>query len=591
MTFEFWYTTILFIAMIVILVRELVEAEIAIFSVLILLLIGGVINVKQTFIGFSNEGMLTIALLFIVASAIHNSGAISRLNKLIFGKSESGITSKLFRLLFPVAGISAFMNNTPVVAILTPTIRSWADRTHYSASKFLMPISFAAILGGMCTLVGTSTNLIIYGLMIDFGMEGLGLFEISKVGVPIAIIGLLYIIFFGNKLLPEHKKTMSTLEDNTREFFIELKVIESYPHIGKSIEEAGLRHLKGLYLFEIERDDEIITPARPTEIIQLDDRLFFTGLPKTILDLQKTPGLQLLKDCTFDLKQYDSSQIRPFEAVVSVSSPLIGKKIRNSNFRETYNAVIIAIHRNGARINKKIGDIIIHSGDTLLLLADKKFYNEWYASSDFFLISRSEQVPSKPRWQAILSVFSLGVMIILILFKILPIVAAAGIAATVLLFTRTITTLEARHSIDFRVIIIIASSLGLAEALTESGVAQFLANSIVAAGGTFGPLGVITALFIITSIFTNFMTNNATAAILFPIVFASAQQMQADPRPFIIALAIATSASFATPISYQTNLMVYGPGGYTFKDFFRVGFPLQIFVTIAAIVLINYFYY
>jgi di/tricarboxylate transporter len=352
-----------------------------------------------------------------------------------------------------------------------------------------------------------------------------------------------------------------------------------------------LRHLKCLFLFQIEREKLIIAPAKPTERLLLNDRLFFTGLPKTILELQKTPGLQLLKDETFDLKQYDSSQVRPFEAVVSPSSPLIGKNVRNSKFREKFNAVIIAIHRNGSRIDKKIGDIVLQSGDTLLVLAERDFYNRWYASNEFYLISRSEVVPSKPNWQVGLAIFALLGLILLTIFKVLPIVAAAGVATALLLISRTISPEEARQSVDFRVLVIIAAALGIAEGLRNSGVAEFFAQQIVSVSSSFGPMGVITGLFIITSILTNFMTNNATAGMIFPITFAAAQQIGSDPRPFILALAIAASASFVTPISYQANLMVYGPGGYRFKDFLRIGIPLQIFVMFFSVILINYFYF
>ncbi|MBN1408596.1 MAG: SLC13 family permease [Calditrichaceae bacterium] len=591
MPFEFWYTLIIFILMTIFIIRDIVETEIVMFSAVIFLLAGKVITIKQAFVGFSNVGMLTIGMMFVIAGALYHSGAIAQLNKFIFGKNKTGVTGKLIHLLFPVAAVSAFMNNTPVVAILIPAIRSWAERSHFSASKFLIPVSYAAILGGMCTLIGTSTNLIIYGLMIDFGMEGMGLFEISVIGIPIAVLGLIYIIFIGHRSLPEHKESFTMIEEKTREFVIQLKITESYPHIGKTIEEAGLRHLQGLFLFQIYRDNQIIAPAKPTQKLKQGDRLFFTGLPKTILELQKTPGLELLRDSTFDLKQYDASMVRPYEAVISASSPLIGKNVRNSKFREHYNAVIIAIHRNGTRIKKKIGDIILQSGDTLLLLAEKDFYHQWYASNDFYLISQSEAVPSKPKWQVLVSMASLALLLALMIFKILPLVAAAGLAVVLVLVTRAISPYEARQSIDFRVLVIIASAFGIAEGLRASGVAEFIAQAVVLAGESFGSIGVIAGIFIITSILTNFMTNNATAAMVFPITFAAAQQIHADPRPFILALAIAASASFATPISYQTNLMVYGPGGYTFKDFFKIGFPLQVLVMAAAIILLEIFYF
>ncbi|MEJ2543875.1 MAG: SLC13 family permease [Calditrichaceae bacterium] len=591
MPFEFWYTLVIFSLMIVFIIREIVDTEIVMFSAVILLVVGKVITIEQAFVGFSNVGMLTIGLLFVIAGALHHSGAIALLNNFIFGKKRSGIKSKLTRILFPVAAVSAFMNNTPVVAILIPAVRSWADRNNFSASKFLIPLSYAAILGGMCTLIGTSTNLIIYGLMIDFGMEGMGLFEISKLGIPVAILGLLYIIFIGYRILPEHKESFTMIEEKTREFVIQLKITESYPHIGKTIEEAGLRHLQGLFLFQIFRDNQMIAPAKPTQKLKVSDRLFFTGLPKTILELQKTPGLELLKDSTFDLKQYDSTMVRPYEAVISTSSPLIGKNVRNSNFRENYNAVIIAIHRNGTRINKKIGDIVLQSGDTLLLLAGKDFYRKWYTSNDFYLISQSEVVPSKPKWQVFVSFASIALLLILMIFKILPLVAAAGLAVILVLATRAISPYEARQSIDFRVLVVIASAFGIAEGLRSSGVAEFIAQAIVYGGESFGMIGFTAGIFIITGICNYFITNSATAAIVFPIIFVAAQQINVDPRPFIIALAIAASDSFATPISYQTNLMVYGPGGYTFKDFFKIGFPMQILVMVTAIILFQIFYF
>lgn len=590
MDFAFWYTLGILIIMSIALVKEWMEVEIIIFSALILLLAGQVITVKEAFAGFSNEGMLTIGLLFVIAGALHNSGAIQQLNRRIFGDRPLGLIRVLLKLLFPVAGISAFMNNTPVVAILIPVVRNWTDKVNIAPSKLFIPLSYAAILGGMCTLIGTSTNLIIHGLMIDFGMPGMSLFEISKVGVPVALIGILYIVFVSRWLLPDRKEAFSGRED-VREFVIELKVAEEYQNIGKTIEEAGLRHLTGLFLFQIERQGKIIAPAAPTEEILLNDRLFFTGLPKTILELQKTPGLQLLKDSTFDLKQYDASQIHPFEAVVSASSPLIGKNVRESNFRSTYNAVIIAIHRNGSRINRKIGDIVIHPGDTLLLLADKQFYKNWYNSKEFYLVSQTETVPSRPFWQRYLSIAVLVAMVVSVVTNLLPIMTAAGLAVMLMIVTRTISRSEVIRSVDFRVLVIIAAAFGIAEALDNSGLAGFIAHGIVAYTESFGVIGVLSGIFIVTSLYTNIMTNNATAALVFPIAFAAAQELQMDPRPFLITLAIAASASFVTPISYQTNLMVYGPGGYKFIDFIRIGLPLQIIVTVVSIGLIYGIYF
>ncbi len=589
--FKMWYTLSLLIIMSVLLILDIIELEVLFFSILLLLLMGKIITLEEAFAGFSNVGMLTIALLFVIAGALSNTGMLKQISPIILGKENTSISRKLLRLLFPVSIISAFINNTPVVAMFIPTIRSWTEKHHYAPSKYLIPLSYGAILGGMCTLIGTSTNLIIHGLMIDYGMEGLGFFEISKIGIPVAILGILFTSFLGHRLLPNRKEPLIELGEHTREFVIELKVTPEYENIGKTIENAGLRRLKGLFLFQIERNGRRIAPAKPDEKILLDDRLFFTGVPKTILELQKIPGLQLTKDSHFNLKQYDSAEISTFECVVSPGSPLVGKTVRDSDFRSKYEAVIIAIHRHGERIAKKIGDIGLRPGDTLLLLAGKNFYKKWYHSKDFYLIAVAETLPSKPQWRGYVSVGVFFMMIILTVANILPLLSAAGLGVIILVLTRTANTGEVRRTIDWRVLIIIAMSLGIANAVKESGLADVLAHIIVRIGDHFGVLGVLASIYFFTSIYTVVITNNAAAAMLFPIAVSAASAINADQRGFAIAIMIAASASFATPISYQTNLMVYGPGGYRFRDYLMIGAPLQLGMGVIAIALIYYFYF
>ncbi len=591
MTFEFWYTATLLLIMTVFLVKAWIEIEIVMFSVLLLLLIGKVVTLKEAFAGFSNEGLLTIALLFVVAGALENSGMINQITPAIFGSKRTAVWRKLLRMSLPMAALSAFINNIPQVAIFIPVIKSWAERNNYAPSKFLIPLSFSVILGGICTLIGTSTNLIVHGLMLEAGMEGVGFFEIAKVGIPVTLAGIMFISFFGDYLLPNRKEPLVELGDQTREFVIELKVTAEYKNIGKSIEDAGLRHLQGLFLFQIERPGEIIAPARPEEKIMLDDRLFFTGLPKTILELQKTPGLQLLKDSQFDLKNYDSEQMKTFECVVSSGSPLIGKTVRESNFRSAYAAVIIAIHRHGKRIANKIGDIILRPGDTLLLLAEKNFYKKWYNSKDFYLVARADTIPSKPPWRGYFSLVLFVAMIVLAALEILPLLTAAGLAAIVLLLTRTVGGREAQNLIDWRVLIMIAMSFGIAAGVEKSGLAAAIANELVKLGRNFDVFGVMASVFITTSLCTTFVTNNAAAVMLFPIGISAAASIQADPRAFAITVMIAASSSFVNPISYQTNLMVYGPGGYKFIDFVKIGLPLQILYGVVAMILIYHFYF
>jgi di/tricarboxylate transporter len=589
--FAFWYTLVLLVLMTVVLIKEIIDADIAIFSVLLLLVVGRVIDVKEAFAGFSNSGMLTVGFLFIVARALQETGVLNRMGDILLGAHIKGTSIKLLRFLFPVSFVSAFFNNTPIVAVLIPVIHSWARKRNISASKYFIPLSYAAILGGTCTLIGTSTNLVVHGLMIEKGVRGMSFFEISPVGIPLMIIGVIVVSLVGHRLLPDRKEPMAELGDNVREYVIELKVEPDYQHAGRSIEEAGLRHLKGLFLFQIERNQRRIAPVGHDETIEVGDRLFFTGLPITIIELQKTAGLTVLKDWRFDLKNYDSDEVGSFEAVISNTSPLIGHNVRESNFRSRYNAVILAIHRSGERIHKKVGDIVLRAGDTLLILARRRFLKDWYNSRDFYLVSESEQIPSKPRGYASFSLCILVLMILSMVLGILPILASASIAAMILILSKCIHPNEARKSVQWNILLIIASSFGIAEALDNSGLAHFLANNLILAVGSLGILGILAGVYFMTSLYTEIITNNAAAALIFPIALSAATQAGIDPRPLLIAVALGGSASFATPLGYQTNLMVYGAGRYKFKDFLRIGIPMNIFIGCVAIALIYMLYF
>lgn len=588
--FDFWYTAGLVVLMTFALIKEIFEAEIVIFSTLVLLVVGGVISVDEAFMGFSNHGMLTVGFLFIVAGALQRTGVLNRLGQILLGGNKSSVSLKLIRFLYPVSFLSAFFNNTPIVAMLIPSIRYWARKKNYALSKFLIPLSYATILGGMCTLIGTSTNLVIHGLMIQNGYQGFSLFEITKISLPIALIGIAFVALVSHRFLPSRKEPLAELNQHTREFVIEMKVLPEYQHINQTIENAGLRHLKGLFLFQIERDHQWIVPVEPTERILIGDRLFFTGLPETIIELQKTPGLSLLKECHFDLKFYDSDYIKSYEVVVAPNSPLIGKNVRESAFRNRYDAVIIAIHRSGERIREKIGDVVLKAGDTLLILGKRGFLTKWYHSRDFNLVSESAEIPSKPKWYSSFSLVILIGMVIAMAANIFPILVAVCLAAVILLLSKCITIQDAWKSVEWNVLLIIASAFGISQALTNSGVAQYIATGIVDVLGSAGVIGLLAGIYFTTSLYTEIITNNAAAALMFPIAMAVPVQAGLDPRPFFIAVAVAASASFATPIGYQTNLMVYGPGGYKFRDYLKIGIPMNLAVGVLAIFFLYVFF-
>lgn len=588
--FTSWYSALLSVLLTIVLIKEYIEAEIAVFTVLLLMIAGGVIDVEEAFAGFSNHGMLTVGFLFIVAGALQRTGVLERIGDSLLGK-EGKTTAKLLRLLPPVSAISAFFNNTPIVAMLIPAVTAWVRKNRAPVSKFLIPLSYAAILGGTCTLIGTSTNLVVHGLMLEKGLPGMGFFEISIVGIPVAVVGLSIIIFAGHKLLPDRQDPIIHLGEHIREFVVVMQVTTGYKHIGASIEKAGLRHLKGLFLFQVERNGELKTPVSPREKIQLFDYLFFTGLPETIMELQKVRGLSLLKAKTFDLQHFDSDGYGTFEVVISPNSPLIGKNVRESKFRSSYDAVIIAIHRSGERIKKKIGDIVLREGDTLLILGRNDFLEQWYHSRDFYLVSKSVSINSKPRWYSYFSLSVLAGMIAAMASGLVPVIAAAGGAAVLLILSGCITVQDARNSIDWKVLLIIASAFGIAKGLDNSGLSDFLAKKILASAGQFGIPGLLAAIYFITNVYTEIITNNAAAALLVPVVLSTANQAGIDPLPLLIAVAIGASASFATPIGYQTNLMVYGPGGYRFRDFLKAGIPMNIIIGITAVTIIYFLYY
>ncbi|NOY59347.1 MAG: SLC13 family permease [Calditrichaeota bacterium] len=591
MSFEFWYTTIIIVLMSIALTKEFYKPALIVFTALLLLIIGNVVSIDEAFSGFSNKGMLTVGFLFIVSAALQSSGAFENIILQILGNGNTSTFVRYIRFLFPVAGLSAFLNNTPIVASLIPIVKSWTKKNNLTASKFLIPLSYAAILGGVTTLIGTSTNLIIHGMLLEHGYPGFSFFEITKIGLPVAILGLLFIALVGHRLLPSRKEPIVQLDENTREFVVEMKVGEEYPNIGKSIEQANLRHLQGLFLFQISRGIKIIAPVSPEEKIKLSDRLFFTGLPQTIYELQKTPGLHVIKDTDFDLENLDSDEIKTYEAVVSESSPLNGQTVRDSNFRNRYQAIILAIHRSGQRINKKVGDIVFRPGDTLFILAKKGFDKKWYHQKDFTLVSSSLDIYSKPKWKGNLALILLLGLVLSAALNLVPIILAAAATAVLMVALRILSPEDAQKSIDWSVLLVIASSFGIGRALENSGLSAIIADALVYIFDVLGPMGVIAAIFFITSGYTMIITNNAVAAIMFPVVLTTVKFLHTDMEPLMLAFVIGASACFASPLGYQTNYMVYGPGSYRFTDFLKIGLSLNLFLGVSVTALIYFMFY
>jgi di/tricarboxylate transporter len=533
--------------------------------------------------------MLTIGFLFIVSSALQSSSSLDKAISILLGNKQTRF--KYFRLMFPVALMSAFLNNTPIVAALIPVVKNWCKRLNLPASKFLIPLSYAAILGGICTLIGTSTILVVHGLLLDRGLDGLSFFELTKISLPITILGIIFVSLIGHRFLPANKDPIVKLGENTREFVVEMKVSSNYPRLNQTVEKANLRHLHGLFLFQINRDGKEIAPVTPQEKILENDRLFFTGLPETIYQLQKTPGLIVVKDVEFNIKNMDSDKLSTYEAVISDNSPLIGQTVRESNFRGRYEAVILAIHRSGHRINQKVGDIVFKPGDTLFILAKKGFDKRWYYSKDFLLVSSSVGIYSKPNWKGNLSLFLLISMILFVTLEIVPMVLASAVVAVLMILLKIISPEDAKGAIGWSVLLIIACALGIGKAVENSGLASIVADVFIKPLDIFGPLGIIAGIFFITSIYKEIVTNNAAAAIMFPVALVTASQLNLPLRPLVLTLTIAAAAGFATPISCHPNLLVYGSGGYKFTDFLKIGIFMNLFVGIAVITIVYFMFF
>jgi di/tricarboxylate transporter len=583
MGWEAWFTIFVTLMVLVALAREW-AADLVFMCAIVTLAAVGVIKTEDAFSGFTNNSLLMVLVLFIVAAGLLRTGVVDAVGHSFLGKVTTEFGALVAICLFTVIA-SAFMNNTPVVAMLIPVIMSWCRKNNVAPSKLLIPLSFVTILGGTCTLIGTSTNLVVDGLLRKAGKPGLGFFELSIVGVPCAIIGITYMLTIGRKILPERVDLIEQLGATRKEYLVEMMVHSGCRLIGKNVEEGGLRSLPGLYLIEIDRSGQIMGPVSPAEVIEENDRLVFTGIVSTIIDLKNIPGLEPATDQTYKVEGNPSGR-RLSEAVISRSSPLIGQTVKEANFRTHYNAAIVAIHRNGHRIASKIGEIEMEAGDTLLLQTGPHFAKAHRNNADFYLVSDVEDstpILHEKLWYAV-AIF--GVLILCMVTNIIEPLLAAFFAAFLMIASRCLSTSEARQSIDWPVIIAVGGSFGLGTALEKSGAALFISQQLVDLTSPFGPYATLAAIFLMTMVLNELITNNGAAAIAFPFSVKAAELSGCDERPFVIAVVLAASYAFASPIGYQTHMMVYGPGGYKFSDFVKVGVPLNLLLCIICVILV-----
>ena len=578
---------------------ELMRPGLVFFSSAVILMSTGIITDQELLAGFSNKGMITIAVLFLVSEGVRQSGVLNRLAQTYLPQKRGKLVFLIPRIMFPVSLLSAFLNNTPVVIIFAPIVKRWSERLNLSYKKFLIPLSYATIFGGMCTLIGTSTNLVVHGLILENGHPGFSMFELGKVGLFIALFGIIYVSIAGNKLLPGRKIMLNTRSSaGLKDYYYDVTIPENSNLIGLEIKNGRLKELNKLLIRCIERDGNIIETKKGMFKILPGDKLLLAGKSDRLNyiltnDNVRLKGMDLIKNVPREkLKQY--------EAVISPRFPGVGKTIPEFNFFQHYQAVVLAIHRNGERITSNIDKLKLKPGDNLVLLTSDSFIQNWGDSKIFYLTSYIRDYKTTgtfwKKWMAFIILLLMitgatvgryfespaGLTFDMFFFSIL--------AAILLIWLKIMPHQKYTKAISWDVLITIACAFAISKAMQNSGAAESLARTTINFSRSFGPVGIMAALYIVTALSTEVITNNAAAALVFPIALAAAQQLNIDPKPFFVTIAIAASASFATPIGYQTNLIVQAIGNYKFTDYLKIGLPLNIMAFILSLLLIPYFW-
>lgn len=582
MGWEAWFTIGLLAIVLITLIRTELSPHLVMMAALTLLSLSGILSPAEALSGFSNPGLMTVAAMFVIAAGMQGSGAIYGIETKLLGLPRStGIA--VLRLCAPTMMLSAFLNNTPVVATLIPTVRSWAAKIDIPASKLLIPLSYASILGGTMTLIGTSTNLIVSSQYATLtGDESFNLFTISAVGVPVALFGLVLLVWVVPRLLPATSQRMAFAK--LREFTLDVTVDANGPLVGKTIPEAGLRNLKRLFLAEIERDGSLLTAVSPLEKLKGGDRLTFAGDTDALSDLLAIRGILPSNHQDETPLASDRPERCLVEVVLSPHSAVLGLSIKDSQFRDRYGAVVLAVARNGERVAQNLGSIRLRAGDTLLLETRPNFARQQRNNRDFLLVNDLERESVRHN-KSLLAWVILIAVVVSAASGLTSILNAALVGAGAMMVLRCCSVAQAHRSLDLPVLITIGASFALGNALHKTGAAGQLAQLLISISAD-NPVLLLITLYIMVSLLTESITNNGAAILMLPIVLQVTAQTGTNPIPYVITIMMAASASFATPLGYQTNLMVYGPGNYTFRDFLKAGLPMNLLIGAATIVTI-----
>lgn len=595
MAFQSTFVLIVLCLLIVALAFDKMKPGMLFFSAVILFMLTGTITPQEALAGFSNKGMITVAILFLVSEGVRRSGALNKIIRLILPSKKMKVGASLLQILPPIAAISAFLNNTAVVVIFAPIIKRWSEHLNMPATKFLIPLSYATILGGLCTLIGTSTNLVVNGMMQTHGYSGFSMFELGKIGLPVTFIGILYLISVSRWLLPGKIKDSNKNYDY-KEYSYNMLVSSGSPFHGETIKDGKIKMLQQFEVRSVLRDGTILSLNESDIVICENDQLVLGGKSGSVTQLAGMEGIEFCGISDIEKEFVRKKAIKQVEAVLGPRFPGINKTLGEFDFFRHYGAVVTAVHRNGETISVGLDRLVLKEGDNLVLLTDGTFIPTWGDSSVFLLLSDMGDfsTPGNKTKRYI----SVGLVLLMIigatLGELLPAIDGlkfdmfffAAFTVVIMAWTNIIPTQNYTKFVNWDILITIACAFGISKAMMNSGIADTIAHNIINMADDYGPYAILAALYLITNIFTEVITNNAAAALAFPISLSVANQLGIDPTPLFVTICVAASAGFATPIGYQTNLIVQSVGNYRFTDYVKIGLPLNIIVFILSIILI-----
>ncbi|NQY33232.1 MAG: SLC13 family permease [Coraliomargarita sp.] len=541
---------------------------------------------------FSNPAPITIAGMFIVSASLERTGAIDLITAYLRKFIRLPYRGFLFIMILGVAAVSAFVNNTPVVIVLMPVILSLSREMGKPASKLLIPLSYASIFGGTCTLLGTSTNLLASGILRDAGHDPIGMFELASVGLPILFFGAIYLVLFSNKVIPHRETLTSILSDEERKEFITEAFVRFGSDLdGQSAADSGVLKGRGIRLLEIVRHG-VAVKGNPNKIkLEAGDRLVLACRPSGVAEAHSLKDLSLNREVTESLETIAMDEGALVEGVVGPHATINGKTLGEINFRQRFRMVVVAVHRKGENQRERLDSLRLQAGDTLLLMGSTKAIDS-LANSDEVIILDRPRVPAKSvRAKMPIAIATTVAIVTMATINLVPIIAAVALGVSILLLTGCLKAKDAYDSVEWSILIIIFGMLALGQAMDSTGASIMIAEALTGMVKSFAPdhlqtIFMLVLIYFCTSLFTEFLSNNAAVALMVPIALGIATTLGVDPRPFVIGTCIAASASFATPIGYQTNTYVYGVGGYRFYDFTKVGLPLNIVCMIVTIVVV-----